>query len=96
MAKPLRIIETGRYSNRQIGEFVGLSYSSVSKRLSQAANSLKSENKDRTKKIYAHLSAKVKVCPPLAPPFFIDIEFCQSQSAGKTLSIHREAGKALT
>ncbi len=53
--------ETGRYSNRQIGEFVGLSYSSVSKRLSQVANSLKSEKKDRTKKIYTQLSTKIKV-----------------------------------
>lgn len=53
--------ETGRYSNRQIGEFVGLSYSSVSRRLSQVANRLKSEKENRTKKIYAQLSAIIKV-----------------------------------
>jgi putative transposase len=53
--------ETGNFSNPQIGEYFGLSYSSVSRRLSRVAGGLRSDGDNRIKELHQLLSAKIKV-----------------------------------
>ncbi len=53
--------ETGIYTNKKIGECIGLTYSSVSRRLNQARRKLKSKNQNEIKAYYDLLRAIIKV-----------------------------------
>lgn len=53
--------ETGNFSNSQIGEYFGLSYSSVSRRLSRVAGCLRSDGDNCLKELHRLLNAKFKV-----------------------------------
>ncbi len=53
--------ETGRYSNQNIGDLLGLTYSSVSRRISHAKSGVKSIKESNVKKFYNEIRAIIKV-----------------------------------
>ncbi len=53
--------ETGRYSNQNIGDLLGLTYSSVSRRISHAKSGVKSIKESNVKKFYNETRAIIKV-----------------------------------
>ncbi|MGB9499688.1 MAG: AsnC family protein, partial [Dissulfuribacterales bacterium] len=53
--------ETGRYSNRQIGDVLGLSYSSVSRRITEVKSYVRSSKESSVKKFYDAIKTIIKV-----------------------------------
>lgn len=52
---------TGRYSNQKIGDLMGLTYSSVSRRIKNAKSFVKSEKENNVKKFYNTIRTIIKV-----------------------------------
>jgi len=52
--------ETGKYSNHEVGELMGLTYSSVSRRAHHIKTLIRSQQSSNAKKMYNHLKTKIK------------------------------------
>lgn len=52
--------ETGKYSNQEVGELMGLTYSSVSRRAHHIKTLIRSRQSSNAKTLYNHLKTKIK------------------------------------